>query len=124
MGGGSFLRRHQPGGCPTLQEPCSEPRSAFSSGRRSFSSGRRSFSLNGQLESQLLRLNVSEQEEEALASTQRADQKRSFSLQPSPTDLLQVLEEDFSVQSMTSIITEDCFYDSNQESPPMLKLAH
>lgn len=117
MGGGSFLRRHQPGGCPTLQEPCSEPRSAFSSGRRSFS-------LNGQLESQLLRLNVSEQEEEALASTQRADQKRSFSLQPSPTDLLQVLEEDFSVQSMTSIITEDCFYDSNQESPPMLKLAH
>lgn len=123
-GGGSLRRRPQGRRCSTgpaqpeerhrpHQEPRPAPRSAW----------RRSFSLNGRLESQLQRLNFSEQEE-ALASTQREVKRRSLSLQPSPTDVLQVLEEDFSVQSMASITTEDCFYDSRQkESPPMLKLA-
>lgn len=129
IGGGGSLRRssclrRRPQGrrCSTGEaepeerhRPHQEPRSAW----------RRSFSLNGRLESQLQRLNFSEQEEAlALASTQREVKRRSLSLQPSPTDMLQVLEEDFSVQSMASITTEDCFYDSRQkESPPMLKLA-
>lgn len=112
--------RHGPHGRLLFREPCSEQLSSFSfdlNGRR-----RHRLSLTGQLESQLQRLNFSEQEDDVLASSQREDKRRSLSLRPSPTDMLHVLEKDFSVQSMTSIITEDCFYDSKQkESPPQAK---
>lgn len=112
--------RHGPHGRLLFREPCSEQLSSFSfdlNGRR-----RHRLSLTGQLESQLQRLNFSEQEDDVLASSQREDKRRSLSLRPSPTDMLHVLEKDFSVQSMTSIITEDCFYDSKQkESPPPAK---
>ncbi|XP_056872774.1 rho guanine nucleotide exchange factor TIAM2-like isoform X2 [Takifugu flavidus] len=112
--------RHGPHGRPLFREPCSEQLSSFSfdlNGRR-----RHRLSLTGQLESQLQRLNFAEQEDDVLASSQREDKRRSLTLRPSPTDMLHVLEKDFSVQSMASIITEDCFYDSKQkESPPPAK---
>lgn len=56
----------------------------------------------------------------------RKEKRRTFSLQPSPTDMVHVLEEDFSIRGLTSIITEDCFHDSRQKTmqpPPTLKLA-
>ncbi|XP_029705439.1 T-lymphoma invasion and metastasis-inducing protein 2-like [Takifugu rubripes] len=112
--------RHGPHGHPLFREPCSEQLSSFFfdlNGRR-----RHRLSLTGQLESQLQRLNFAEQEDDVLASSQREDKRRSLTLRPSPTDMLHVLEKDFSVQSMASIITEDCFYDSKQkESPPPAK---
>lgn len=46
------------------------------------------------------------------------EKRRTFSLQPSPTDMVYVLEEDFSIRSLTSIISEDCFHDSRQKKPP------
>ena len=55
---------------------------------------------------QLQRLSFSEQE--ALTSARREDKGQSLSLQASPTDMSVT---DFSLQSMASIITEDCFYD-------------
>lgn len=112
--------RHGPHGHLLFWEPCLEQRSSFDlNGRRSYR-----LSMTGQLESQLQKLNFSEQEDYVLSSSQREDKRQSLILRPSPTDMLHVLEKDFSVQSMTSIITEDCFYDSKQkESPSLLKLA-
>ncbi|XP_053192778.1 rho guanine nucleotide exchange factor TIAM2-like [Scomber japonicus] len=117
--GGSWRRRqqrsrsdnqrtphHQPDESTRLimGDTCSEPllpsHAASSAGKRS-----RLCSLTSDLEAQLQRLNFSEEDAE-----QRDDEKRRSSRR----DQLDVnmLERDFSVQSMTSIINEDCFYDA------------
>ncbi|XP_041831359.1 T-lymphoma invasion and metastasis-inducing protein 2 [Melanotaenia boesemani] len=92
-------------------ETCSEPLlpSNASSGRRT-----RLCSLTSELEAQLQRLNFTE--EERGGTHQGAEEKRrSSSLRRSrggePMDPISLLERDFSVQSMTSMINEDCFYD-------------
>ncbi|KAM4713396.1 rho guanine nucleotide exchange factor TIAM2 isoform 1-T3 [Anableps anableps] len=96
-----------------LEETCSEPllpSHAGSSGRRP-----RLCSLTGELEAQLQRLNFSE---EAQGAPQHLDEekRRSSSLRRGPggdgLDFSSFMGRDFSVQSMTSIINEDCFYDS------------
>ncbi|XP_028252589.1 T-lymphoma invasion and metastasis-inducing protein 2 [Parambassis ranga] len=101
-----------------LGDTCSEPllpsrTSAGPAGRRS-----RLCSLTGELEAQLQRLHFSEEEAERGASS------RSSSLRRSPGDLLDLsglLERDFSVQSMTSMINEDCFYEAmlGLQTPPV-----
>uniref|UniRef100_A0A3Q2PTI1 TIAM Rac1 associated GEF 2b n=1 Tax=Fundulus heteroclitus TaxID=8078 RepID=A0A3Q2PTI1_FUNHE len=96
----------------TLEETCSEPllpRRAGLSGLRP-----RLCSLTGELEAQLQRLNFSE---EAERSTHGVDeeQRRSSSLRRGVggdgLDFSNFVGRDFSVQSMTSMINEDCFYD-------------
>ncbi|KAM3602394.1 uncharacterized protein V6R79_003224 [Siganus canaliculatus] len=99
-------RRTEDASGPDGGETCSEPllprrNASDSAGRRS-----RLCSLTSDLEAQLQRLNFSEDQAE--------DQRRSSSLRRSHAagDALELLERDFSVQSLTSIINEDCFYDS------------
>lgn len=128
---GTWRRRRQPGGRPDLQrtppgeaegscrangvlkETCSEPPlpSSTSSERRTTLC-----SLTGELEARLQRLNFAEDEET----------KRSASLRRHPAgealDFSNFLEKDFSVQSMTSMINEDCFYDSVLRSQRLRKL--
>ncbi|XP_029282776.1 T-lymphoma invasion and metastasis-inducing protein 2-like [Cottoperca gobio] len=102
-----------------LGETCSEPllprRAACDpTGKRT-----RLCSLTSELEAQLQRLNFTEEEAERGAASQSGDRRhvekrRSSSLRRTAAgeapDIL--LERDFSVQSMTSMINEDCFYDS------------
>ncbi|CAK6969604.1 rho guanine nucleotide exchange factor TIAM2 [Scomber scombrus] len=118
--GGSWRRRqqrirsdtqrtphHQPDETSRLivGDTCSEPllpsHAASSAGKRS-----RLCSLTSDLEAQLQRLNFSEEDAE-----QRDDEKRRGSRRDQ-LDVSSMLERDFSVQSMTSIINEDCFYDA------------
>lgn len=99
----------QSDGGSTLGETCSEP--LLPSHAPSDSARRRTrlCSLTGELEAQLQRLNFKEEE------AQRGDEEvegRGWSAQRSPADVLDVLDRDFSVHSMASIINEDCFYDS------------
>lgn len=73
-------------------------------------------SLTSELEAQLQRLNFREEEVEQRGTSisEEEKNKRSSSLRRSPgdlQDLSNLLERDFSVQSMTSMINEDCFYD-------------
>lgn len=98
------------GGCP-LGETCSEP--PLPSHVASDSAGRRTrlCSLTSELEAQLQRLNFSEEAERGAAAPCGEVKTRSSSLRRCPADVLDVLERDFSVQSMTSMINEDCFYD-------------
>lgn len=95
--------RLQSDGGSTLGETCSEP--LLPSHAPSYSACRRTrlCSLTGELEAQLQRLNFTEEEEE---------EEKCWSAQRSPADMLDVLDRDFSVHSMASIINEDCFYDS------------
>ncbi|KAF1377028.1 hypothetical protein PFLUV_G00217630 [Perca fluviatilis] len=105
-----------------LGETCSEPllpSRANAAGKRT-----RLRSLTGELEAQLQRLNFTEEEDTErgtppaalLACHSGCRRRRSSSLRRSPggeaLDGSSPLERDFSVQSMTSMINEDCFYDS------------
>uniref|UniRef100_A0A3B3THJ4 TIAM Rac1 associated GEF 2b n=1 Tax=Poecilia latipinna TaxID=48699 RepID=A0A3B3THJ4_9TELE len=99
--------------CGALEETCSEPllpSHAGSSGTRP-----RLCSLTGELEAQLQRLNFSEEDQGA---AQRLDEEknRTFSLRRGAAgdrlDFSSFVGRDFSVQSMTSMINEDCFYES------------
>ncbi|XP_028460482.1 T-lymphoma invasion and metastasis-inducing protein 2 [Perca flavescens] len=107
-----------------LGETCSEPllpSRANPAGKRT-----RLRSLTGELEAQLQRLNFAEEEDTErgtppaalLACQSGCRRRRSSSLHRSPGGegpdggSRSPLERDFSVQSMTSMINEDCFYDS------------
>ncbi|XP_035986329.1 T-lymphoma invasion and metastasis-inducing protein 2 [Fundulus heteroclitus] len=96
----------------TLEETCSEPllpRRAGLSGVRP-----RLCSLTGELEAQLQRLNFSEEAERSTHGVDQ-EQRRSSSLRRGVggdgLDFSNFVGRDFSVQSMTSMINEDCFYD-------------
>lgn len=124
----SSWRRQQPQHRPREQrcdpdahftpgETCSEPPlpshiSSESTGRRT-----RLCSLTDKLEAQLQRLSFTE----GNAATCGKEKRQSFQ-SPAHT-----LERDFSIQSMSSVINEDCFYDyvpvRQRDSPPTLKLA-
>uniref|UniRef100_A0A3Q3WXM8 DH domain-containing protein n=1 Tax=Mola mola TaxID=94237 RepID=A0A3Q3WXM8_MOLML len=111
---GSLRRRQrhrQDSRTPDGGETCSEP--PLPSHAVSAPAGRRTrlCSLTSELEAQLQRLNFAEEDAERGAA-QSKEQRRSSSLHRGPADVLDVLERDFSVQSMTSMINEDCFYDS------------
>uniref|UniRef100_A0A8P4GEW5 T-lymphoma invasion and metastasis-inducing protein 2 n=1 Tax=Dicentrarchus labrax TaxID=13489 RepID=A0A8P4GEW5_DICLA len=102
-----------------LGETCSEP--LLPSRAASDSTGKRTrlCSLTSELEAQLQRLNFTEEEEaERGAAASHSDDRRneetrrSFSLRRSPGGEVLDMERDFSVQSLTSMINEDCFYDS------------
>ncbi|XP_074471641.1 rho guanine nucleotide exchange factor TIAM2-like isoform X2 [Sebastes fasciatus] len=107
----------RPDGRFVLGETCSEP--LLPSRAASDPAGKRTrlCSLTSELEAQLQRLNFTEDEAEqqqqqrggATASQSGEEKRRSSSLRG---EVLDLLERDFSVQSMTSIINEDCFYDS------------
>lgn len=108
-----------PDGSFALGETRSEP--LLPSHAASDSAGRRTrlCSLTGELEAQLQRLNFTEEEAERGAAASPGDDRRSeektrrSSLRRSPAgEMLDLLERDFSVQSMTSMINEDCFYES------------
>lgn len=125
-GGGSWRRRQQgyrsssqripnhlpDGDCRSiLGESCSEPllpshaTTATAAGKRS-----RLCSLTADLEAQLQSLNFSEQEAGCRVEAGSDDRKRRSSGEP--LDISSILDRDFSVQSMTSMINEDCFYDA------------
>lgn len=93
----------QSDGGSTLGETCSEPLLPSHAPSDSACRRTRLCSLTGELEAQLQRLNFTEEVE---------DKCRGWSEQRSPADVLDVLDRDFSVHSMASIINEDCFYDS------------
>uniref|UniRef100_A0A3Q3KV78 DH domain-containing protein n=2 Tax=Mastacembelus armatus TaxID=205130 RepID=A0A3Q3KV78_9TELE len=86
-------------------ETCSEPplssHAAGPAGRRT-----RLCSLTSELEAQLQRLNFTEDEQQRHGS--------GLSRQPGGEllELSSLLERDFSVQSVTSMVNEDCFYDA------------
>lgn len=93
-----------------LGDTCSEPllpsrTSASPAGWRS-----RLCSLTGELEAQLQRLHFGEEEAERGAASRGSSLRRSPG--GDPPDLSSLLERDFSVQSMTSMINEDCFYEA------------
>ncbi|XP_034555401.1 T-lymphoma invasion and metastasis-inducing protein 2 [Notolabrus celidotus] len=104
-----------------LGETCSEPLLPSCSSA-SDPAGKRSrlCSLTSELEAQLQRLNFTEVEAEtrgaaatATVSGSEEVKRRSSSLRRGDgADYGGVLERDFSVQSMTSIINEDCFFDN------------
>ena len=114
-----------PDGRSVQGDTCSEPllpsrAAADPAGKRT-----RLCSLTSELEAQLQRLNFAEEGAGRAAERgatppgddQRAAEKRRGSgLRQSPggdgLDLGGLLERDFSVQSMTSMINEDCFYDA------------
>ncbi|CAB1440511.1 unnamed protein product [Pleuronectes platessa] len=110
-----------------LGDTCSEPllpshaSSGSSGGKRT-----RLLSLTSELEAQLQRLNVTE-EAEPRATTpsgdrRTAEKRRSSSLQRRPGgDVLDLLDRDFSVHSMRSMINEDCFYDFQTPAAPSLQ---
>ncbi|XP_068454792.1 rho guanine nucleotide exchange factor TIAM2-like [Clinocottus analis] len=118
---GSWRRRQQRRTPPRRDEEegsCSEPllpgRNAAAAANDPAGKRTRLCSLTGELEAQLQRLNFSEEE------------KRSSSLRRSPggeaPDPAGLLERDFSVHSLTSMISEDCFYDAaaGRRGPPSL----
>lgn len=100
-----------------LGETCSEPllpscsTSSDPAGKRS-----RLCSLTSDLEAQLQRLNFTEEEAEktgAEADDCAEEKRRSSSLRRGDAaDYGGMLERDFSVQSLTSIINEDCFFNN------------
>ncbi|XP_030577346.1 T-lymphoma invasion and metastasis-inducing protein 2-like isoform X2 [Archocentrus centrarchus] len=102
-----------------LGDTCSEPLLPSHASTFSTSAGMRTrlCSLTGELEAQLQRLNFKEEEVErgAISWSEEEKKRGSCSLQRSPggdlQDLSNLLERDFSIQSMTSMISEDCFYD-------------
>ncbi|CAJ1077763.1 T-lymphoma invasion and metastasis-inducing protein 2 [Xyrichtys novacula] len=102
-----------------LGETCSEP--LLPSCSTSDPAGKRSrlCSLTSELEAQLQRLNFTEEEAErggAMVSHSAEEKKQSSSLRRGEAaDYGGLLERDFSVQSLTSIINEDCFYDNMLE---------
>ncbi|XP_069579299.1 rho guanine nucleotide exchange factor TIAM2-like [Brachyistius frenatus] len=101
--------------CRPDGETCSEPllpsrhaaAGAAAAGKRT-----RLCSLTGELEAQLQRLNFTDEE----ATRSGEEKSRSSSLRRGPggepLDGGSLLERDFSVQSMTSMINEDCFYQT------------
>uniref|UniRef100_A0A4W6EPY3 TIAM Rac1 associated GEF 2 n=1 Tax=Lates calcarifer TaxID=8187 RepID=A0A4W6EPY3_LATCA len=102
----------RPDGRSVLGDTCSEP--LLPSHTASDSSGKRTrlCSLTSELEAQLQRLNFTEEEEAERGATPTSNDKRhSSSLRRSPrgeaVELSSLLERDFSVQSMTSMINED-----------------
>ncbi|XP_031172000.2 T-lymphoma invasion and metastasis-inducing protein 2-like [Sander lucioperca] len=111
-----------PDGRSVLGETCSEPLLPSRAAIAANPAGKRTrlCSLTGELEAQLQRLNVTEEDTErgapSLLASQSARRRRSSSLRRSHggegLDGSSPLERDFSVQSMTSMINEDCFYDS------------
>ncbi|XP_034756024.1 T-lymphoma invasion and metastasis-inducing protein 2-like isoform X2 [Etheostoma cragini] len=125
---GATHRHHQraeescsPDGHSVLGETCSEPLLPSRTAAAANPAGKRTRlrSLTGELEAQLQRLNFTEEDTErgaAALDSQSGRQRRSSSLHRSPggegLDFSSPLERDFSVQSMTSMINEDCFYDS------------
>ncbi|XP_005732851.1 T-lymphoma invasion and metastasis-inducing protein 2-like isoform X1 [Pundamilia nyererei] len=101
-----------------LGDTCSEPLLPSHASSSSAAAGMRGrlCSLTSELEAQLQRLNFREEEVEQRGTSisEEEKNKRSSSLRRSPgdlQDLSNLLERDFSVQSMTSMINEDCFYD-------------
>ncbi|XP_029352626.1 T-lymphoma invasion and metastasis-inducing protein 2 [Echeneis naucrates] len=105
----------------SLGETCSEPLLPSRSDADSAGKRTRLCSLTSELEAQLQRLNFTDEESDRRGTSQdedprAAEARRSSSLRRSPggdlLDFSSLLERDFSVQSMTSMINEDCFYDS------------
>lgn len=94
----------------TVEETCSEPLlpsyAPAAGGVRS-----RLCSLTSDLEAQLQSLNFSE-EAERWAETVGGDSRRQSSGEL--LDLSSILERDFSAPSVTSMVNEECFYDSLQ----------
>ncbi|KAM9840324.1 rho guanine nucleotide exchange factor TIAM2-like, partial [Aulostomus maculatus] len=88
-----------------LGETCSEPLlpSHTAAGKKS-----RLCSLTSDLEAQLQSLSFSEED----VDPRRDSKKRQSPGAGDSLDLSGVLEREFSVQSMTSMINEDCFYDA------------
>lgn len=123
----SSWRRQQPHRRPREQrcdpdvrftpgETCSEAPLPSHISSESIGRSTRLCSMTDKLEAQLQRLSFTE----GGAATCGEEKRQSSS--PAHT-----LERDFSIQSMTSIINEDCFYDyvlvRQKDSPPTLKLA-
>ncbi|XP_062266930.1 rho guanine nucleotide exchange factor TIAM2 [Platichthys flesus] len=110
-----------------LGDTCSEPllpshATADSSGGKRT----RLLSLTSELEAQLQRLNVTEEAEQRATTPsgdrRAAEKRRSSSLQRRPGgDVLDLLDRDFSVHSMTSMINEDSFYDFQTPAAPSLQ---
>ncbi|KAG7234558.1 hypothetical protein INR49_004479 [Caranx melampygus] len=112
----------RPDGRFLLGDTCSEP--LLPSRAASDSAGKRTrlCSLTSDLEAQLQRLNFTEEESTERGATscmsdgtRTTTESRTSSLRRSPGELLDLsglLERDFSVQSMTSMINEECFYDT------------
>uniref|UniRef100_A0A665VU17 TIAM Rac1 associated GEF 2b n=1 Tax=Echeneis naucrates TaxID=173247 RepID=A0A665VU17_ECHNA len=105
----------------SLGETCSEPLLPSRSDADSAGKRTRLCSLTSELEAQLQRLNFTDEESDRRGTSQdedprAAEARRSSSLRRSPggdlLDFSSLLERDFSVQSMTSMINEDCFYDT------------
>lgn len=97
-------------GASTLGETCSEPLLPSHAPSDSACRRTRLCSLTSELEAQLQRLNFTK--EEAQRGAEEEEEGQGWSAQRSPVDVLDVLDRDFSVHSMASIINEDCFYDS------------
>ncbi|XP_072218150.1 rho guanine nucleotide exchange factor TIAM2 isoform X2 [Leuresthes tenuis] len=97
-----------------LGETCSEPLLPSHAVNAAAASGRRTrlCSLTSELEAQLQRLNFAEEERGATPDETRRSSSLRRSPGGDPLDLSSLLERDFSVQSMTSVINEDFFYDS------------
>lgn len=97
----------------TLGETSSEPLLPSHAPSASACQRTRLCSLTGELEAQLQRLNFTEEEAQREAEEEGEEEKgQGCSAQRSPADVLDVLDRDFSVHSMASIINEDCFYAS------------
>ncbi|KAM9354625.1 rho guanine nucleotide exchange factor TIAM2 isoform 2-T2 [Pholidichthys leucotaenia] len=93
-----------------LGDTCSEPLLPSHAKANSVTARRtRLCSLTSDLEAQLQRLNFSQEEE------WEEERRQSSSVRQGPgretADYSNVLERDFSIQSLNSIINEDCFYD-------------
>lgn len=97
--------RHHGNSRRPASETCSEPPLPSHSPSAGVAEGGRSrlCSLTGDLEAQLQRLKFNTEEEE------EAEQERK---RRSLLELSGLLERDYSVHSMASIINEDCFYDN------------
>ncbi|XP_028858545.1 T-lymphoma invasion and metastasis-inducing protein 2 isoform X2 [Denticeps clupeoides] len=101
-------------------EPALPSRTRHFSGDRSATLGKRATlcSLTSALEAQLQRLHFSEEVD--CGTAQEFDQRLTSGVQegqglqesPSSMDLNALLARDFSVQSLASVVNEDCFYDT------------
>lgn len=108
----------QSGGGSAMAETCSEPLPPSHAPSDSACRRTRLCSLTGELEAQLQRLNFTEEEAQRGAEEEE-EEGRGWSAQRSPADALDVLDRDFSVHSITSIVNEDCFYDSVMSVPTL-----
>uniref|UniRef100_A0A8D3ABI0 TIAM Rac1 associated GEF 2 n=1 Tax=Scophthalmus maximus TaxID=52904 RepID=A0A8D3ABI0_SCOMX len=102
----------RPDGRLVLGETCSEPPLPSHAPAAAAGTRTRLCSLTGDLEAQLQRLNFGEEEVESGRGCGRRAAGKRRSSGGEALDLGRLLERDFSVHSMTSMINEDCFYDA------------